>query len=315
MVAGGTGKGADDALERAAQARREAEGLRHRLEAATRHADETTKRVHEARGRLQDEDEDVQRLESMSWSRILSSLRGRRTSDLEREGAERDAAHYAVAHAESLDEVARRDVASLQSQLDDLGEVDRAFEAALAAKEQSAEDPELARRLGDVAQRRGVLVAEDKEAREAHAAGLVARQLLLEAHRLLGSARSWSTWDTFGGGGLLTDMMKYDKLDRVAGTLREADHALAAFSRELADLQLGGVGGVQVDGLTMAFDVFFDNIFTDLAVRSRILDAEARVGQALTAVDHTLYALTERGYAYSAELAALDAEREELLLG
>lgn len=315
MVAGGAGKGADDALERAAQARREAEGLRLRLEAATRHADETTKRVQEARGRLEDEDEDVQRLESMSWSRILSSLRGRRTTDLEREGAERDAAHYAVAHAEALDEVAQRDVASLQAQLDDLGDVDRDLQAALAAKEQSADDPELARQLTEVTQRRGVLVAEDTEAREAHAAGLVARQHLLEAHRLLGSARGWSTWDTFGGGGLLTDMMKYDKLDQVAGTLREADHALAAFSRELADLQLVGVGGVQVDGLTRTFDVFFDNIFTDLAVRSRIQEAEVRVGQALNAVEHALNALTERGHGYAAELAGLDARREELLLG
>jgi hypothetical protein len=166
-----------------------------------------------------------------------------------------------------------------------------------------------------VAERKGVLLAEDQEAREAHAAGLVARQLLVDAHDLLGSARSWSTWDTFGGGGLLTDMMKYDKLDRVAQTLRQADHALGIFSRELADLQLGGVGGVQVDGLTRTFDVWFDNIFTDWAVRSRIQEAAARVGQALATVDATLGWLTERGRAYAVELAELDTRRQELLIG
>jgi hypothetical protein len=315
MVAGGAGKGPDDELERAAQARREADGLRARLEAATRHADETTKRVLDARSRLQDEDADVVRLESMSWSRIAAALKGNRASDLERETAERDAARYAVAHAEERDEVARRDVQGIRAQLEQLGDVDRGFEVALAAKERSTTDPKLGRRLVEVAERKGVLLAEDQEAREAHAAGLVARQLLVDAHDLLGSARSWSTWDTFGGGGLLTDMMKYDKLDRVAQTLRQADHALGIFSRELADLQLGGVGGVQVDGLTRTFDVWFDNIFTDWAVRSRIQEAAARVGQALATVDATLGWLTERGRAYAVELAELDTRRQELLIG
>jgi len=271
--------------------------------------------VQEAREQLQDEQEDVERLESMSWSRIVSALKGRRFTDLERETAERDAARYAVAHAEARNEAAWRDVESVQAQLDALGDVDRVFEEALAAKEQAATDPDLARRLAEVSERRGALLAEDREAREAHAAGMRARELLLAARQLLGSARSWSTWDTFGGGGLLTDMMKYDKLDRVSATLREADRALAVFSRELADLQLGGIGGVQVDGLTRTIDVFFDNIFTDWAVRSRIQDAEVRVAQALSAVEHTLNALTERGRAYAEELAELETRRQELLLG
>jgi chromosome segregation ATPase len=164
MPDGGAVEDAGETLERAAQARREAEGLRVRLDAAARHADETAKRVQEARDRLEDESEDVDRLESMSWSRIASAVRGRRSTDLERERAEREAARYQVAHAEARHDVARRDVQGLQAQLDDLGDVDRAFAEALTAQERSSSDPDLVHRLAVVAERRGALLAEDREA-------------------------------------------------------------------------------------------------------------------------------------------------------
>jgi len=94
-----------------------------------------------------------------------------------------------------------------------------------------------------------------RSAREAHAAGMVARTDLQRAGDRLREARSWSTWDMFGGGGFLTDMMKYDRLDEVSALLGHADLALKRFSRELADLRLAGVAGVDVDGLTCTFDV------------------------------------------------------------
>ena len=107
--------------------------------------------------------------------------------------------------------------------------------------------------------------------------------------------------------------MKYDKLDQVGDALRRADVALGAFSRELADVDLSGVEAVNLDGLTQAFDVFFDNIFTDLRVRSRIQEAGIRVDRALRSVEDTLHALDLRGRAIADELAALTTRRESIL--
>ena len=307
---------ADEQLELAAQVRREAQALRERLDAARRYAEQSTRRVHEARSRLADEQEDVDRLESFSWARIVSTVKSARATDLERETAERDAARYAVADAEARDGMARREVDVITAQLDELGDVDRRYADALAAKEQwvSGQAPEVAARLVELTTRRGVLTAEDREGREAYAAGVEAGELLRHADRLLGSAGSWATWDTFGGGGLLTDMMKYDKLDQVSEVLRRTDLALGRFSRELADLRIAGVETVAVDGLTRTFDVFFDNIFSDMAVRSRIQQSRPRVGSALGAVDDLLRELDERGRAIAAELEDLGRLREDLLL-
>jgi hypothetical protein len=303
-------------IEEAARARRERDGLQRRLDAATRHAEEAAARVRELRSRLDDEQEDVDRLESLSWTRIWASLKGSRAGDVERETAERDAARYAVAEAESRSELASRDVESLAAQLHALGDVDADYADALTAKQEwvSTHDPGAAAELLSIAEERGRLVAEDRETHEAHAAGLTAWDLLEHAQQLLGSARSWSTWDAFGGGGLVTDLVKYDKLDRVAHVLRQADVALGRFSRELDDVGLAAVEGVQVDGLTKAFDVFFDNIFSDLAVRSRIQDASRRVEQTILAVGEVLHRLAGRGEQIAARLRDLEEQRQRILV-
>ena len=69
---------------------------------------------------------------------------GRPHDALEREIAERDAARYAVADAEAREAVARRDVEGLRARLDELGDVDARFAAALDAKHAWAttHDPE-----------------------------------------------------------------------------------------------------------------------------------------------------------------------------
>lgn len=305
------------ALERATQARKEHAKLQQRLSTATGQARAAEQEVADRRTILADETEDVERLESFSLTRIWATLKGSRDTDLDRETAERDAERYAVAEAEARLEVARRDVASVEAQLRQLGDVEADYEAALKAKEQwlTGTGAPAASDLARIAEERGALLAEDTEAREAHAAGLAARDLLLHAQQLLGSAQSWSTWDTFGGGGMFSDMMKYDKLDQVSAVLRQVDQALDRFSRELADVGMQAVRGVEIDGLTRAFDVFFDNFFSDLAVRRRIQDAGARVNEAVGAVERVLQRLESRGKEIAARLGQLDEERSKLLAG
>lgn len=302
-------------LEHAAEARREQDGVQQRLTGARQHLEHTEQRVAELRSRLDEEERDVEKLESFSATRIWASLTGARATDLERETAERDAARYAVADAEARRDAARREADGYADQLRRLGDVDEQYRDALTAKETWLAETRspAAERLAAIAEERGALVAEDRETQEAYAAGVEARAHLVRAQQLLGSARSWSTWDTFGGGGVFSDMMKYDKLDQVTAALRRADLAIGSFSRELADVGMAAVAGIRIDGMTKAFDVFFDNIFTDMAVRRRIQDAQQRVAQTLESVDRVLGNLQQRGRDIAVRLATLDDERERLL--
>jgi chromosome segregation ATPase len=302
-------------LEQAAADREERTQLTRRVEASEPHLVHLEGRLEELRRKLGDETADVERLESFSGAKVWAHLKGSHASDVERETAERDAARYAAAEAEARVESMRRDRAALESRLGDLEDAEQRFREALTAKEAWLQEngSAAAASLVEIAERRGELQALDKELREAHEAGREAHGLLSHASSLLGSAGSWSTWDAFGGGGLLTDMMKYDKVDQASDALRRADVALTRFSRELADVELPSVHGVQVDQMMRTFDVWFDNFFSDMAVRSRIQDAAQRVAGALTQVERALGAIEERGRDLGRELAELERRREELV--
>lgn len=304
-------------LESAVRDHEERRGLEQRLRSAEDQLAACEQRVRERNAALSSEAKDVERLESFSPTRIWASLRGSRDADLDKETAEREAARYAAAEAQARRDAAQRDRDGFAAQIGALGDVAARYGAALAAKDAWLRDtgsPQAAE-LAQIATERGELVARQRETAEALDAGVAARNLLGQADQLLGAARGWSTMDTFFDGGMLTDMAKYDRIDKATAVLHQADIALAAFSRELADIGVQGVRGVEVTGMTRTFDVFFDNIFSDMAVRSRIMEAADRTRQALSAVAGLLPELDAKRQQIGGQLAELDRRRERLLVG
>ena len=306
-----------DQLAAAVRDREERTRLQRRLAEAQARVAELESAVESKAALLRAEERDVERLESFSPTRIWAGLTGRRDVDLDRETAERDAAKYALAEVQARLASARWDADAFAEQLRALGDVEGRYQEALATKAEwlRGHDPAVGNQLDVLAEELGRLQAEDHELAEAHAAGVRARERLLHAEDLLGRAGGWSNWDTFGGGGMVTDMMKYGRIDEATAQLRQADEALQRFSRELADVQMSAVGGVEVGEMTRVFDVWFDNIFSDWAVRDRIREAAERTRQALAAVDEALRRVAARGRDIQVRAAGLTGERERILLG
>src|SRR5262249_41950619 len=153
--------------------------------------------------------------------------------------------------------------------------------AALDAKErylrQSA-DP----RGGDLlrlAQERGRLAGELRETTEALQAAQAALDALAQVTDRLGSAENWSTYDTWFGGGAIASSVKHSRLDEAANAAAAADRRLAVLRTELAVVGDPGLTAPQlaIGGGTRFADVWFDNIFTDLAVGERIRQAQQNV--------------------------------------
>lgn len=305
------------ALSDLARDRTARDGLEAQLAQARQRLEEAERRAADAVAKLASELEDVARLESMSMTRILSALRGERDVDLNRERAEADATRYAAAEAQARREEAQRDVTSLISRINAYGDLEARRQQVLAEREQEvAADPgsaEVAARLAELATMIGAGQAELVQIDEAVEAAGVARQALSAADSVLGNASAWSTYDTFFGGGVVSDMAKYHRLDQAAQLIREADAALAHLATELADVGVGGVGGIRVDEMTRFFDIWFDNIFSDLAVRQRIREAAAKVDAALRGVLDVSGQLEARRAEARATLTELAAEREGLL--
>ena len=132
-----------------------------------------------------------------------------------------------------------------------------------------------------------------REINEAQDACEAALTSLGEAQRAVDSAQSWGTYDTWFGGGLFSSLMKHDRIDDAEGYMRAVDAALDRLRHELADVRMEGaaLGGVGVSDLNRTLDVWFDNFFSDMAVQSRLNDADHRldtIGEALVSVRRAL---------------------------
>jgi hypothetical protein len=254
--------------------------------------------LHEAQAehqRLRDvltsEELDVGRLEGRSASRVWSSLRGSRERDLEREREQARTAAAAVEVQARTVELLREVTESLARRAEALEHADRDYQSALervAGSGGTVDDVHVAAAVQELASRR-----ELRELEQASAAGRSALQGLVAARQTLGSADSWSTWDTFGGG-MLSSAMKHERLDEARQRLQVAGEALTRFTRELDDLRMPGIALPEFSGLVRGVDIWWDNIGVDLLVRDRIKRSQRDVDAAVARVEEALATLETR---------------------
>jgi len=315
-VNGEQARQAQDELEAAQEAVAEHQRLTGRMARAQAEVDDASRSLAQARSELGRESADVARLESFSPTRIWAGLRGSRDADLAREQAEEQAAAYAVARADARLVQARAELDAASTARAALGDVADRRVRALAAKEAAltGDGGAAGAELTSIAAELGTLRSQLHEVGEALAAAETAAARLSDAEVMLGKARGWSTYDTFFDGGLVGDMMKYDRMDQASALMREADRAMRRLSTELADVGMAGVGGIDVSTMAQAFDVWFDNIFSDWSVRNRITEASRRTDDAAAAVHRVRTGLTTRHRELSERVDRLAARREDLLL-
>jgi hypothetical protein len=218
------------------------------------------------------EQKDVDRLEGVSLTRVLVAMRGARDDVLARERAEAESARYRWMVARDRLSGLTDELAAVEERRERLQYVPAEYEAVLTEKETwiRTHGGVGAPALWQLAAERGRLEAELRELDEAARAAVAARRALADTQRHLEAAGDWSAYDTFLGGGLIASSVKHGRLDRAARAAAQADRALVVLRGELADVGVAGPGGIRVDGLTRFTDIWFDNIFTDLAVRDRI---------------------------------------------
>jgi len=270
-----------------------------------------------ARQEYAGEEKDVERLEHLSLTRVLASLHGSRDDALAREKAEAEAARYKIAQAQQRLDSARAELESLQKRLVQMAGVPEAYTDALAAKEQyltHSADPRGAQLLA-LADERGRMVAELNELYRARDDAGAAVHALGEVQDRLGTAANWSTFDTYFDHGMIANAIKHDRIDHAAQAADTADRRLAALRTDLAEL--GGyeptAPRLEIGGGFKFADIFFNNIFTDLAVGRQIRDAQDNVDRSLQQVQALQSRLTDQIGAVTERLHAMDRERQQVL--
>ena len=308
-----------DDLDRAMADDAEATRLRTQLGELRREANTARADLESLRDRHRTEAEDVEKLEGFGLTAVLAAVRGTRTGALDRERAEEVAARYALQTATARLQAVEARREGVERRLAQLGDTEARREAATQAHATalSASGGPSAAGVDAVLDELAAAQAQVAELAEAQEAGIRAVTALTLARNELGSAVSWSAYDTWFGGGLISSSIKHDRIDDAGRRIAQAQEALVDLARELGDVQ--DVAGLRADlGIsptTRTFDVWFDNLFSDLSVRSSIQDSSLRVDRAIAAVHEANRRMTVRGAALDQQLAELRARRDALLAG
>jgi hypothetical protein len=153
-----------------------------------------------------------------------------------------------------------------------------------------ANEPKMADRLNDLVEQEFLVQQLILEITEAIEAGREAQKKLVEAAEALNTASSYSTWDTFFGGGFLVTAIKHQELDKSNSYIHSAQQALQRFQNELLDVQEMRRGTLQIetDGFVKFADYFFDDIFSDWSIHSKIATSTNLIRRVSDDVANTL---------------------------
>lgn len=286
--------------------------LKIRLESLYRQRKELSGREAELRSRRVEEQDDVDRLEGRSLARYFYTLLGSLDEklDAERAGARAAAVEHDAVLAELEDVNAA--VAEAEGELAGLSGCEERYDKAVSAKAEylKKSGSPLADKLRGIEKRAAYNERQTRETDEAIRAGEAACAAAERVVKSLSSASTWGTIDIFSDS-FLADVVKYGRIDDAQRAMEQLRIALRRFGTELADV--GGRLETGMGDLLTFADIFFDNIFTDFAVSSRInrslyeaREVEERVQRSLS----SLHALRGR---LETEAAELEKEYEGIV--
>lgn len=303
------------ALLNVIQRRNERDIIRRQLAQTTSELSSLQQQRNTLHDQWQQEQYDVDRLNRLSWVSVFYTLLNRKEQQLSQEEAEAQQARLQYDAITDTLTTLQQQHDSQQTRLTSFSHVDTDYEQLTSTKRLVLNTGQ---RVGYEPYQNQLAVLTNstllmQELEEAHQAGLKALDEVTHLTKLLSQARTLGTWDLLGGS-VLSSAMKYNKLDAVRDQSYRVTRQLQQFRAEYADLNRTFMADWQFDnGATRFVDIFFDNIFTDASVQSRISHAhetaQALENELITAIG-TLKSETEQ----AVERARQEAEKLQLLL-
>lgn len=294
--------------------------INRRLEDARQRLHHAKKEKERLENQLTKEQQDVMKLGKFSFLNKLKELTGTLDEQMKKEiedvGVLEVAFNESQKHVNDLtEEVAMLTEASRRPDFVYLQEEWEEFlqEKELWIRQNDSSSQATLQKIADDRVRVRSMIREVNEAREA---GEKAIRALDRAIDKLNNAEGLSMWDTFLGGGLLVSALKYSEVNSSDDHVHQAQRALRHYETELMDIQEAVTASFQVNknDIFTFTDLFFDNIFSDFAVHSRITEGKSKLNGVLQDVRHIQAQLTRKLEMAEAELDSLEEEENRILL-
>lgn len=152
------------------------------------------------------------------------------------------------------------------------------------------------------------------EIREAYTVGSEALRIADEIINSLDKAKGWGTWDTFAGGGLISDMAKHSHLNTAQRLVSDLQIKLRRYKTELMDVRVEAEVEVGIDGFLNFADYFFDSILVDWTVLNKITKSKSQAEMTRNKISLLQYKLYDLKRSIERERDEKRAELDQLVL-
>jgi len=297
----------------------ERERLQRKLASELKDSAEQAHKRDELERKLTKEQRDVEKLDSFSFSNMMRKWKGTLEEIRDQELAEAAAVELKWNEAVKMVRDIDAEVETIHKELGDqrFQQVDSEWNRLMNEKEQwlRANSPKDQAIIEDLYTRKTAVQTMLKEIEEAEVAGINAEDYLSTAISQLDSASGYSTWDTFLGGGMIVTAMKHSAIDKSEDTIHKAQMALQRFQTELKDVKALEANSFAVERggfITMA-DYFFDDIFSEWTIHSRISKSQKNLQNTLSEVEKVLYSLEGKKNVLVIEMNDIEVRRKQLI--
>ncbi|MEN6314931.1 MAG: hypothetical protein ABFD25_11865 [Clostridiaceae bacterium] len=261
---------------------------------------------------------DVEQMKAEKLSVYMLKLIGRYEGKLNKETEEMLSAKMEYDKACEKVKELRNQCKEADEKLAVLNQEKREYEEELNIREEKLRNDlssEAAIKYRELDETQGFLSRQLVETKEALGAANRAISTADAAMDHLGSAEKWATYDVWTRGGIFSHMAKYEHIDDAEEAFHRLSSQMDDLKRELSDINMQGTGGFYgVDPTTRAVDFWFDNIFTDLNVRSRIRDDSEQLRSVRNQISGIISTLESNISSMNRKLQDIEFRKNELIL-
>jgi DNA repair exonuclease SbcCD ATPase subunit len=245
--------------------------LLKRIEKAEMELNKTKIELIDYKDKLDKEYKDVEKLENLSISSIFYNIIGSKENKLHEERKEYLEAKYKYETCKHEVENIKRDIDYMNKLLKDYIGIEEEYEELIKEKTEiiSNSNDENSKKIEEIFERIKTNSSYITELNEAIKAGENALTSLEKVIESLKSARNYGLWDMFGGG-MLSTMLKRNKMDEANQLATYAQHDILKFQAEMQDVNIALNSSFSYEGFGRFADYFFDGLFVDWIVQNGI---------------------------------------------
>lgn len=254
---------------------KEKEHIERKIKSAEELLEEYESELKDIKAKLHKEEMDIKKFEGITLSNFLALLFHNKEEKLDKERREYIEVKIKFDQCGQKMEAALYDLNLLREKYNRVSDADIKYKKLIQEKESEIKNfgsIATKQKLNSMENDRLIISMDIKELEEAIFAGERLLGAIDSANESISSAMNWGKADIFMDS-MIISMAKHRKIDDAQIKINRIPYLVDKFKKELSDVAIVSneiSQNITFSSFTKAFDILFDNIFTDIAVQSKI---------------------------------------------